>query len=217
MVFAGEASWRWRMMLPSTDRSYEFVWRQAARWIAGSSPDPVTIDVPADAEAGETRVIDVEVRDAVFAPVGDAVVDAHLTGPDGQTRPFRVHRSGDASGRYSADVLVDQDGLYRLDAEAKHGDTSLGSATRWMYVGGVAREFVDPRLNEPWLRRVARASGGRYVRPADASRVVGWLRDRTPEQAAPESRDLWHEPWAFVLIAMLLSAEWITRRHWGLR
>ena len=33
----------------------------------------------------------------------------------------------------------------------------------------------------------------------------------------PEHRDLWHEPWAFALIVLLLSAEWILRRRWGLR
>jgi hypothetical protein len=33
MAFAGEASWRWRMMMPSTDHTYEFFWRQAvAGW-----------------------------------------------------------------------------------------------------------------------------------------------------------------------------------------
>jgi hypothetical protein len=31
MVFAGEASWRWRMLLPATDRSYETFWKQALR------------------------------------------------------------------------------------------------------------------------------------------------------------------------------------------
>jgi uncharacterized membrane protein len=217
MVFAGEGSWRWRMMMPSEDRTYELVWRQIARWITSSSPDPVTISAPPDAEAGEARLIDVDVRDAVFAPVGDAVVDAHLTGPDGQARPLKIGRAGGASGRYSADAFFDRDGLYRVNVEARRGQSPLGSAVRWLYVGGVAREFVDPRLNEPWLRRVARASGGRYVRPAEASQVVGWLQERAPEQAAPQSRDLWHEPWAFALIALLLSAEWITRRRWGLR
>jgi hypothetical protein len=38
-----------------------------------------------------------------------------------------------------------------------------------------------------------------------------------PQNAAPERRDLWHEPWAFALIVLLLSAEWILRRRWGLR
>jgi hypothetical protein len=93
----------------------------------------------------------------------------------------------------------------------------LGTAERWMEVGGVDREFVSPRLNEGWLRRVARASGGRYVRPAEASRIVNWLHDTSPQQLAPERRDLWHEPWAFALIVAFLSGEWILRRRWGLR
>jgi hypothetical protein len=35
--------------------------------------------------------------------------------------------------------------------------------------------------------------------------------------AQPERRDLWHQPWAIAFIILLLSAEWILRRLWGLR
>jgi hypothetical protein len=86
-----------------------------------------------------------------------------------------------------------------------------------MFVGGADREFADPRLNEGFLRRLARNSGGRYVRAADAAGVPDWLRTATPQNAAPERRDLWHEPWAFALIVVLLSVEWTLRRRWGLR
>ena len=43
MVFAGEASWRWRMMLPATDTSYETIWRQMVRWLTAGSTGPVAI------------------------------------------------------------------------------------------------------------------------------------------------------------------------------
>jgi len=111
----------------------------------------------------------------------------------------------------------EQPGLYRIHAEARRGTTMLGTADRWMYVGGADREFADPRLNEGFLRRVARNSGGRYVRAAEAPRVLSWLQATVPQNAAPERRDLWHEPWAFALLVLLLSAEWILRRRWGLR
>jgi hypothetical protein len=104
-----------------------------------------------------------------------------------------------------------------VHADARRGTTPLGTADRWMYVGGGDREFADPRLNEGFLRRVARDSGGRYVRAADASQVPAWLQAIVPQNAQPERRDLWHEPWAFALIVALLSAEWILRRAWGLR
>jgi hypothetical protein len=86
-----------------------------------------------------------------------------------------------------------------------------------MYVGGADREFADPRLNEGFLRRVARTSGGRYLRAAEASRIPALLTSAVPQNVTPERRDLWHEPWAFALVVMLLSAEWILRRRWGLR
>ena len=95
--------------------------------------------------------------------------------------------------------------------------SDLGAVDRWFYVGGSNREFADPRLNEGFLRRVARASGGRYVQAADAMQLVSWLKAATPQTADPEQRDLWHEPWAIAAVALLLSAEWVLRRRWGLR
>ena len=217
MIFAGEASWRWKMMRPSIDRSYEFFWRQAARWLSSASPDPVAIGVPEAPEPGDAISIDVDARDASFAPVPDATIDATLTAPGGRPQPLKLRHTDPAGGRFSAALRPEQQGLYRVHAEARRGSTPLGSADRWMYVGGADREFADPRLNEALLRRVARQSGGRYVRAADASHVADWLKQSSPQNAAPERRDLWHEPWAFALIVLLLSAEWILRRRWGLR
>ena len=172
MTFSGEASWRWKMMLPSTDRSFELFWRHAARWLAGAAPDPVSIALPENAAAGDDVVVEIEARDASFVPVGDAVVDATVTTPGGETRPIKLRRTASV-GRYAADLRLDEPGLYRVSADAHRADVQLGSAVRWLYAGAVDREFVDPRLNEAWLRRVTRATGGRYVRPAEASKIVG--------------------------------------------
>jgi hypothetical protein len=217
MVFAGEASWRWKMMVASSDRSYEFFWRLAARWLSGASADPVAIAVPDAPEPGDAISVDVYAHDSSFAPVADATVDATLTAPGGATTTIKLRHADPASGRYTAALGPEQPGLYRIHAEARRGTTMLGTADRWMYVGGADREFADPRLNEGFLRRVARNSGGRYVRAAEASRVSSWLQATVPQNAAPERRDLWHEPWAFALLVLLLSAEWILRRRWGLR
>ena len=159
----------------------------------------------------------VDARDASFAPVTDATIDATLTLPGGATQPIKLRHADPAGGRYTAAIATEQPGLYRVHAEARRGSATLGAADRWMYVGGADREFADPRLNEGFLRRVARTSGGRYVRAAEASQLPSWLQAAVPQNAAPERRDLWHEPWAFALVVLLLSAEWILRRRWGLR
>jgi uncharacterized membrane protein len=216
MVFAGEASWRWKMMLSSTDRSHEFFWRQAARWLARPSPDPVALTVPDASEPGDSVSLAVVARDASFAPVPDAEVSAVIAAPGEDERPLKLHRAG-APGRFESAVTVERPGLYRVHAEARKGSAPLGASDHWFYVGGSDREFADPRLNEGILRRIARASGGRYVRASEAGRIVGWLQASTPQNAAPEQRDVWHAPWTFAFVAAALSAEWILRRRWGLR
>jgi uncharacterized membrane protein len=226
MVFGGEASWRWRMLVPSTDRSHEMFWRQAARWLAETSPDPVAIALPDAPQPADSVAIDVDARDAAFAPVADAAVQATIELPDGKRQPLTFRRvpapagvsgSSALSGRFSAVFHADRAGLYHVRAEARRGTVVLGASDRWMYVGGGDREFADPRLNEGFLRRVARDSGGRYVRAADASRLVTWLQEAERQNATPGQRDLWHEPWVIAALALLLSTEWVLRRRWGLR
>jgi len=217
MVFAGEASWRWRMMRPSTDRSYDFFWRQAVRWLASGAPDPVSASVPEAAEPGDAVEIAVDAHDRGFAAVSDAAVDATLAAPGGEPKPVAMRLSANTAGRFVGGFTPAQAGLYRVHAEARRGQENLGAADRWFYVGGADREFADPRLNEGFLRRVARETGGQYLRAAEASKVVSLLQQAVPQNLEPERRDLWHEPWAFAIMIVLLSAEWVLRRRWGLR
>ena len=216
MIFGGEASWRWRMLAPSADRSHELFWRQAARWLAAASPDPVAVSAPQALEPADAGRIDVDVRDASFAAVSDATITATITPDGGSAQPLAMLRA-DAPGRSSATFAPDRPGVYRIHAEATRGAASLGASDRTIYVGGTDREFADPRLNEGFLRRLARDSGGRYVRASDASRVLSWLDDSARQQAATERRDLWNRPWVLATLVLLLCAEWTLRRRWGLR
>jgi uncharacterized membrane protein len=216
MIFGGEASWRWRMLAVSADRSHELFWRQSVRWLAEPSPDPVVVTAPDALEPGDAGTIDVDARDAAFAAVPDARVTATIALEGGNEQLLALRRTN-SPGHFSAAFAPDRPGVYRIHAEAAHGATRLGASDRTIYVGGSDREFADPRLNEGFLRRLARESGGRYVRASDASRVLSWLDDSARQNADPERRDLWNRPWALAMIVLLLCAEWTLRRRWGLR
>jgi hypothetical protein len=217
MVFGGEASWRWRMLAPAADRTYEHFWRQAARWLATSAPEPVSVAVPSAAEPGSPTQIEVEARDSAFVPAGDAAVTATITGPGGSSQPLTLRGDPEVPGRFTGQLTPGVAGLYRVQGEARRGLRSLGPIDAWFYAGGVDREFADPRLNDGFLRRLARASGGEYLPAGDAGRLPSLLLSSAPRALEPERRDLWHEPWAFALVVALLSGEWILRRRWGLR
>ena len=215
MVFSGEASWRWRMLRPSTDRSYELFWRQAARWLSSEAPDPVSITVGDNPSPGDAVTVQVDARNAAFIPVADAAVSATLTPPGGKEQPLTLRPSG--TGQQSTTFQADAPGLYRIHADARQGVASLGAADRWVYVGAADIEYADPRLNDGFLRRLARQSGGQYVPASDVGRILSAVSESVPQVLEPERRDLWHQPWAFALVIALLAAEWILRRVWGMR
>ncbi len=217
MVFTAEASWRWRMQLPSDDRTYERLWRQVARWLTADAPDPVHVTPTEGVLPGTGQPIDVLVRDAAFRPVRDADVTVRLTVPGGEVRELRPVLADASTGRYAAPARFDTPGVYRLEARARRGDQVLGDSQRWVLAGGANPEITDPRLNEDLLRRVAFATGGQYARLSDAGRIAEALRAVRSDPGTPVVQDAWQTPWLLAAILLLLSAEWTLRRSWGLR
>jgi uncharacterized membrane protein len=217
MIFAGEASWRWRMGLPSTDRTHEMFWRQTARWLSLDAPDPVGLKDIEPASQGDVLDLEMLVRDAEFAPIPDATVTIRVAMPGGESRELPASLVEAASGLYRARLRADQAGIYRVSGEARRGDALLGSSTRWSLVGGADPEMADPRLNQELLTRLATASGGRSVAEADISALPSMLAAAQGDAIPPERQDLWNNVWAFALLVLLLSSEWILRRRWGMR
>jgi len=215
MIFGGEASWHWKMMMPARETAYDVFWRQSLRWLTGEVPDPVSLTVPPVVPPGSVVPIDVAARDASFAPVARAAVTLAVRGTDAVRD---LASEAGAPGHTLARWHAEAPGLYEIAADVTDGQRTIGSASRFVLVGGVDPEFVDPRLNEAALRRLTAGTGGEYAAPGDASSRIGALLRRA-RAAAPrgEVRDLWDNAWALIFIVGLLSAEWALRRQWGLR
>lgn len=216
LVFAGEASWRWRMMLPAADTTHETIWRQLVRWLSAGAPDPITIAPPTTTLPGTTEMVGVLVRTNEFTPIADAEVILRVTPPGGEERSLSAALSDPKEGRYTAAVRFDAPGVYRLAADVRRGGQTVGRATRPALVGGADLEMSEPRLNEAVLGRIARASNGRYLSSADAGTLPELLRAARDESGATEMRDLWNTGWSLLAVIALLVAEWIVRRRVGL-
>jgi uncharacterized membrane protein len=217
MVFTGEASWRWRMQLPSSDRTHELFWRQVARWLSSSAPEPIAATSLPPVLPGATEQLGVDVRDGGFEPVRNADVTMRVTLPGGDTRDLRAALVDATSGRYAVPMRFEQPGVYRVVAEARQGSRVLGASQQWVLAGAADLELADPRLNEDVLRRVSRASGGRYLQASDVPRLPSLLSSSSDDAAPPTLQELWHNIWIFAMIVLLLGAEWALRRQWGLR
>ena len=171
-----------------------------------AAPDPVAITVPDAPEPGDAISVDVDARDAVVRAGADATVDATLTAAR------RRHAADQAAPRRSRERPLsrrrsrpEQPGLYRIHAEARRGD-DVARRRRSLDVcrrrgSRVRRSAAERRVPAP-----RGAQLGRPLRPRrrGARRCRrGSQADRAAERA-PERRDLWHEPWAFALVIVLL-------------
>jgi uncharacterized membrane protein len=219
MVFTGEASWRWRMMMPATDRVYDTFWKQSLRWIALGAADPTQILTTPNAAAGEPLPIRVVVRNAGFEPQADAAVSLRVTTADGRTESVTAapDPAAAATGHYLAAITPAAAGLLKIAAEARRGAAVVGTASHTVLVGGADAEMADPRLNRQLLDRLTAASGGRVVEADGIAGLPGLLAAAAPRAAIMGRRDLWHNGWSFAAILLLLGAEWLLRRRWGLR
>ena len=216
MVFSGEAAWRWKMMQPAADRSYDRFWGQAARWLSAGPAGPVTVSAEGGQAPGDVVRLDISVRDDAYRPVTDADPRVSIRTPEGRDATVSPVLVDADEGRYTASFEASTSGVYRVDVSADERETRLGSATEWVLVGGVDTEFADPRLDARLLQRLADATGGALLTPADLVTLPGRLLS-TASGVAQQTRELWHSIWSFLLVIMLLTTEWFLRRAWGLR
>ena len=217
MVLAGRATWRWRMLLPADDRTYERYWGQVARWLTAGAADRIAVTTSGGHEAGDSLRVDVSVRDDEFRPVSDATVHVRVSDPAGEARLEREAAATRILGEYSVSTSLLPAGVHRIDVAVTRDGQEFGSQRAWKLVGGADPELEDPWLDADLLRRAAEAGGGAYLNPDG----LGNLADRLQAAARPVprmvTREAWHHAAVLMLLISLLSMEWSLRRLWGMR
>ena len=216
MVFAGEAAWRWKMLRPAADRSYDRFWGQAARWLSAGATGPVTVSAEGGQAPGDVVRLDIYVRDDAYRPVVGADPDVRIWTPEGRDATIRPVLVDADEGRYAASFEASTAGVYRVEVSADARETQMDPATEWVLVGGVDTELADPRLDAGLLQRLAEATGGDLLTPADLFSLPQRLQS-TAAGVPQQTRELWHSIWSFLLVIILLTTEWSLRRAWGLR
>jgi len=217
MVFTGEASWRWQMLMPSTDDTYERYWRQAARWLSVGALDPVRLLIEGGRAAGDPWRMEVLVVDDMFEAVADAEVRVTLTEPTGDVRSFAATPVTGAFGQYALEVTPDMTGRHDVSVEVMRGTDRLGQVGQAVLVGGTDPELTDARRHDQVLGRMAHVTGGRPINVGEFEELSGLVQAKVFDVPPPAVHDAWNTIWVFGFVVVALAAEWGLRRRWGLR
>ena len=213
MIFGGEASWRWKMMLPAGDRTYDRFWRRAARWLSADAPDRVTLDpIAAVEDNGEV---------SIAATVRDARLQGRAGRHDGAAAP-----SGPTVGANVTPTLADS--ARRVSRRACRPATRASAIRRRQQGAGrrSARRRALPfrrvrsRAGGSAARRAGAPSGSvvrRDMLPPDPCRRRGrFLRSRSDVTTPKSGRNLALAVDTRLIVAAL-GLEWTLRRQWGLK
>jgi hypothetical protein len=158
----------------------------------------------------------VEARDKSFAPVSDATVVAHVSGPGGTGGEMELAPSSVEPGVYSGEWWAEKPGTYLAEVAVRRGGEELGrDAVVFRREDGMAENFRLEQ-NRELLERIASETGGRYYRPRDLAKLPGEISFSEAGITTREPRDLWDMPAVFFLLLVLRTAEWFLRRKWGI-
>ena len=212
-------SWTWQMHadIAVEDATFERFWRQMLRWLTSDVPGRVTLTTSTDQVNPRSPVVlRAEVVDSAFQRLNDATVVAHVVSADGRRRDVPMEWTVDRDGEYQATFTPDGAGIHSIHVEAasKGGGTATDSA--FVRVAELNDEYVDAEMRASLLRRLADETGGRFYSPANTRSLAADVALSKRGVTVVNEMDLWDMPVNFLLLVMLLSAEWGFRKLRGL-
>lgn len=95
-------------------------------------------------------------------------------------------------------------------------DGRVQRATAPVVVAPLVGEWSQLQPDDRLLRLLAKASGGQVWRDTAPKGGVPVLARDLPELAEHVHTDLWSRPEVLIWLVLLLGAEWVLRRRWGL-
>jgi len=218
-VLGVQDTWLWQMdaSIPVEDQTHETLWRQLLRWLLDGVPERIELSAaPARVGPGEPVTLRARVTDQAFLEANDAVVTARIVSPSGRTTEVPLSWTLREDGAYEGRFVAEEEGTYRLEAEARRGKDSTRAAPVPLLVDDHGADVERAELRAGLLRRIAAETRGRYYPLAEAGRLVQDAQFTESGVTVRESRDLWDMPAVFLLLVTLLGAEWGYRRWRGL-
>ncbi len=212
-------SWLWQMSadVPLEDQSHETLWRQILRWLVDDVPEAVSVTLDQEqVERGEAVRLLASVSDSTYLEVNDAVVTARVTDPTGAVAEIPAEWTVERDGEYAARLVPSGEGSYDIEVTATRGGQVLGTDETHLVVAPSDEEYFGAGRRTSVLQRIADETGGQFYTPANVSALPDDITVTGGGVTLVEQRDLWDMPILFLVLVVLMGAEWGYRRMRGL-
>ena len=215
-VMATSGTWRWQMSQPLGDPSHDLFWQQLLRWLVLDSPGQVAATSPAQTLMDDGQIeLSASVRDKEYMPAPDAKVTAHFIGPDGISALVDMEPAADNPGVFQNAWTAEKPGSYLAEVTAQRGSEQIGSDVfPFERIDGVAENFHTVQ-NRELLEKLSAETGGRYWKAEELTRLPDEISYSDAGISTRDIKELWNMPVVFLWLLVLMAAEWLLRRKWG--
>lgn len=211
----------WKMRNPYGEKHYDRFWRNIVRHLAAGrlarrddrielQLDRVAIDAGGQVEA--TLIA----RDEEFQPLLLDEFPVYLRRADGVPERRVLNPLATEPGTYRGRFRFENPGSYSLIAFDQDNPTADILAREDLLVEIPDRELSDSSQDRDTMVKIAQASeGGRYVFLSEADELAEELGGRRAlaQNIDRQTRTIWDQSWAMLVLLSLLAAEWIFRKR----
>ncbi|MBL9182157.1 MAG: hypothetical protein JNN17_08455 [Verrucomicrobiaceae bacterium] len=210
--------WRWGLHDEDSHKDMDRLWRQLMRWLVVDVADAVGFAAEIDAADRERVKLAVRVKDRAFKANSDAIVKIEVTQPDGTKSQLFAEPSLKEPGLFETEFFASKPGNYRATTTVEDAEkrTPLGTkAVGWTH-DPLAVEFAKLEPNRDLMKRLAEETGGKMIALSDIEKLPEMLQNIRVPVEVTLATPLWHTPWVFAAILLLLLGEWALRRKGGM-
>jgi hypothetical protein len=147
-------------------------------------------------------------------PEPNALVELRFFNGDDVERSFRMNHS--QRGVYTASLGNYPQGLYRAEATATLNNRVLGEAETRVNVSRSNLELVNTRRDDVTMNQLAAVTGGLFLDDYDFARMNSLFDERglieSREELVTEVNYIYRSAFWFIVVILLLTAEWLLRR-----
>ena len=237
LMIAAEGFWNWGFGVKTFKATryhaiYPRFWAQVLRWMATNTDDKnVYLTTDASTYAiGDTVKVTAYLYSETYQPQAGATVQIEVVPPDGAPFQLQINAATEStnemlsqpdtianmSNLYTAQLVLLQNGKYRIRATGRSGTLKLGEDQIDIYAHPQLAELENPQLNEDLLKQLAGQTDGAYFTMADAESLPENIANVQNPIFVDAERELWAHPLIFITVLGLLGTEWFLRKRIGL-
>jgi hypothetical protein len=215
LFIATDTLWKWQTLAPPREgpTPYAIFWQQALRGLTPqrSQLGPVQVWVtPARSQVAVGQPLPIEVEVQSTKPLGSQQLEGMLTDPVGKRWPLALNADPADPLRYRTEALPQVAGTHHvsvaflLDGKtAAEGHTDLDVEE--------AADASSAGINRFLLRRLASATGGRWIDPGNPATWPTADTEPIGTIEQPATFDLWSTFTLLLILCTVLGVDWVLR------